>query len=175
MEFLADNMLGRLARWLRILGYDAIYSKKGIGQFEIKKALSEHRTILTRNSRLLKKSHSLFASSNYESQEGDMNIETHSNRVLFISNDNWIQQVRQVIREFGLEFNKDIFLTRCGDCNNKLILLSKEKVKRKIPDYVFQTQCNFHGCSKCKRIYWQGTHYFQMEKLIESFWQKEDK
>lgn len=152
MKFLTDTMLGRLARWLRILGYDAVYSRSGIDYTRIQKMAEQDRIILTRNTRLYKKA-------------GDKHI-------VFIRDDYFKLQVRQVVKELDLSLDEKKFFTRCVECNEELLPLPKDKVERKIPDYVFQTQSTFHGCSKCRRIYWQGTHLLQMEKFIKFFREK---
>ncbi|MGA1868500.1 MAG: Mut7-C RNAse domain-containing protein [bacterium] len=155
MKFYVDNMLGRLARWLRILGYDAVYSKTGIKWADIQtdRTLTSEIIILTRNTRLYK------------------NIGTR--RALFIKDDHFRLQIRQVVQELGLHFQENIFLSRCVECNIPLSPIKKEKIESRIPEYVFQIQRNFYQCTQCKRIYWPGTHYFQMENEIKSFWRKE--
>ena len=154
MKFLVDNMLGRLARWLRILGYDAVYSKSGINCAVIQTDNDPERIILTRNTRLFKN--------------------LGNKGALFIKDDYFRLQVRQVAQELGLNLEKNTFLSRCVECNEKLSPITKEEAESKIPEYVFQTQSNFRQCKKCGRIYWQGTHYFQMENLIKFFWEKEE-
>ncbi|MGA1824449.1 MAG: Mut7-C RNAse domain-containing protein [bacterium] len=151
---MVDNMLGRLARWLRILGYDAVYSKSGIGCASTQTVNDPEAIILTRNTKLFKN--------------------RGNKRALFIKDDYFQLQVRQVVQELGLHAVKNIFLSRCVECNETLSPIAKEDVEGKIPDYVFQTQSNFRQCKQCGRIYWQGTHYFQIENQLKFFWQKEE-
>lgn len=151
-RFLADIMLGRLARWLRTLGYDAMYTRKGIDSRLMVLAYRENRIILTRSKRLY----------NRIGPKG----------AIFINFDDFRDQVREVINAMGMKFDKKIFLTRCLDCNLPFIHLQKEEAQPKVPPHVFQTVKTFRTCPQCKRIFWSGTHIDEMKKLIDTFWEK---
>lgn len=151
-RFLADVMLGRLARWLRVLGYDTLYIRKGIDSLLILQAYREARIILTRNSKIYKK--------------------IGPERALFIHFDNFRDQVSEVIDSLNLEFDSNIFLSRCLECNLPLITLPGEEAQAKVPPYVFQTMEEFKTCPQCSKIFWSGTHIEEMRKLITAFWEK---
>jgi len=152
--FLADFMLGRLARWLRVLGYDTIYSRKGIDSVLVVNAYREDRIILTRNTRLFKR--------------------IDPARALFIHYDGFRDQVREVIESLDLDYDTGLFLSRCLDCNLALVPLAREEVQTKVPPYIFQTIKEFRTCPQCGRIFWSGTHIEEMRKLIETFWVRKD-
>lgn len=140
--FAADFMLGRLAKWLRIIGQDVIYGRHLTGYGLIRAARAGNRLILTRDRSLKKKQPPPF---------------------LFIESDQFREQLSQVIRACGLTFGDNLF-TRCVECNSALQPRSKESVEKVVPEYVFSTQENFSWCPTCRRIYWRATH---LEKMLD--------
>ena len=153
-RFLADVMLGRLARWLRILGYDTHYTPKSIDSVLIVRAFREGRIILTRNSKLYKK--------------------LESQRILWIRYDDFRDQVAQVVDSLKLKWDPHIFLSRCVECNIPLVALAKEEARTKVPPYVFQTVEAFRTCPRCAKIFWSGTHIDEMKGLINHFWKRKE-
>ncbi|RKY99538.1 MAG: hypothetical protein DRQ10_06010 [Candidatus Hydrothermota bacterium] len=147
-KFLVDSMAGKLARRLRMLGFDAEYERTGNIQRLIARAKDEDRIILTRNLRF-KKVHI-----------------PKGVRVVFLRSELTPIQVRQVIDEFGLREHIRPF-TRCVECNEPLVeIKDKEEVRGKVPFYVFQTHEEFSMCPKCRRIYWKGTHVEAMRDML---------
>jgi hypothetical protein len=142
IKFAADRMLGRLVKWLRVLGCDVIYGPHLTGYGLIRAARAEGRLILTRDRRLKQKQPPEF---------------------IFIESDHYRDQLRQVVRECGLEIGGKLF-TRCLACNSLLQIRSKETVKQLVPAYVFTTQEAFSWCSQCRRVYWPATH---QQKMVE--------
>ena len=140
-RFIADDMLGKLAKWLRILGYDTLY-QTGIEDTElIQRALAEGRIILTRDTHLIKR----------------RLVKNH----LLIQSDFLPQQLKQVIDSLQLD-TSSYLLTRCLICNQPLTSLDKPMLKDKVPPYVYATQEHFSSCPGCKRIYWPATHVKQL-------------
>ncbi len=140
LRFAADVMLGKLAKWLRVLGQDVIYGRHLTGAGLIHAARQENRIILTRDRRLrLKRSHDS----------------------LFIESDDFREQLRQVVSTFHLVRSPDLF-RRCLICNHSLQPRSKASVKEAVPEYVFSTQEDFFWCANCRRIYWPATHHQKM-------------
>ena len=137
LTFIADAMLGRLARWLRILGYDIIYEPHISDDALIARALKEGRIILTMDRKLLER----------ESARNSLGIQSYDYR----------EQLRQVIAHYKIDYESFIF-TRCLRCNDQLDLVEKEKIKEKVPSYVFLTHEKFEICPQCGRVYWCGTH-----------------
>ncbi len=156
IRFLADAMVGKLGRWLRILGYDVSTFKRQAKQTcesrnkLLEKGRVENRLILTRDPYLLK--------------------QRNLPACLFIQDDYLEDQLRQVLKDLHLK--PEPFLNRCLDCNSPLVDIPKEEAKNRVPPYVFQTQTEFSECPHCKKIYWEGTHVERMIdrlKQIKSF------
>jgi uncharacterized protein with PIN domain len=135
--FAVDAMLGRLAKALRILGYDAHYDSR-IDDSDLRLlALREGRIILTRDR---------------EIAESKL-----TQRVLLIESDRPEEQLRQVVRELSLETEGALF-TRCLVCNVPVQDVSRGEVEARVPPYVLSTQERFARCPRCGRIYWAATH-----------------
>ena len=140
IKFAADRMLGRLVKWLRVIGQDVIYGPHLTGYGLIRAGRAEGRLILTRDRRLKQKQPPPF---------------------IFIESDHYREQLRQVIQECGLKPGHSLF-TRCVTCNTVLQPRSKETVERLVPPYVFSTQGKFSWCPVCQRVYWPATHHEKM-------------
>jgi hypothetical protein len=140
LKFAADRMIGRLAKWLRVLGQDVVYGRHLSGYGLIHTARRENRLILTRDRGLKKK---------------------QPPRFIFINSDDYSEQLRQVVQECGLTVGDALF-TRCLTCNSVLQPTTKESVRNVVPSYVFATQENFCCCPNCRRVYWPATHHQRM-------------
>jgi len=143
-KFIATVELGRLARWLRLLGYDSVYFREGEKKDLIIKSLRENRVILTRDSGMSRYS---------------------GTKMIHIKNDLVEDQIAQVLKQMRLKVDKDNIFTRCVICNSNIEKIEKEKVKNRVPPYVFKTQESFLICPGCEKIYWKGTHW----KLANNF------
>lgn len=137
-KFVADKMLGKLAKWLRILGYDTIYRHDISGDEILRVAAAGSRIILTRDRSLIERCVG----------------ETH----LFIKDDHPFEQLKQIAEQFQFDLQSKLF-SRCTVCNCEIISLAKDDVRGKVPEFVWETQENFAQCPECKRIYWSGSHY----------------
>lgn len=145
MKFLLSEELGRLAKWLRILGFDADYfSVNNTGSLIIQ-ALRDGRIILTRKRRL---------------------AEVKGIKIIFIKNEKIKDQIAEVQRALKIRLDSDMMFTRCIICNRELVDIDKQKVKDRVPEFVFKTHEDFITCPKCNRIYWQGTHWGNVQSLI---------
>jgi len=140
LKFAADRMLGRLVKWLRVIGQDVTYGPHLTGYGLIRAARTENRLILTRDRRLKQKQPPAF---------------------VFIESDHYRDQLRQVVRECGLQLGNDFF-TRCLECNTVLQPTPKETLESAVPPYVFSSQEIFFSCPTCRRIYWPATHHQRM-------------
>lgn len=145
MKFAADRMLGKLAKWLRIMGQDVIYGPHLSGYGLIRAARQEGRLILTRDQRLKQK------------QPPDF---------ILIESDRCHEQLRQVVETCGLDPTAQAF-TRCLLCNALLEARAKETVAARVPPYVLSTQERFFSCPNCDRIYWPATHHEKMRAQLE--------
>ena len=145
MKFIADEMLGRLAKWLRICGFDTAYFMHVRDSELLRLSILEKRVLLTRDTLLIKR-------------RGIKNF-------LFISYDQPFEQIKQVVRELKIPYPVEPF-SRCIMCNDLLETYTKEDACRTVPEYVCQTQDVFGQCPTCNKIYWKGTHYERMEKIL---------
>lgn len=150
MRFVADKMLGRLARWLRIMGQDVAYGPELSGAGLLRAARRQERLILTRDGAVPKRNPPPY---------------------LMIRSDRFREQLKQVIEEFRLDPLKDAF-TRCAECNMVLQSVAKTTVEDRVPPYVFATQDKFSLCPTCRRIYWPATHQERMLAELESLGRK---
>lgn len=137
MKFIADAMLGKLAKRLRLLGYDVLYDPSYDDNKIIRLSLEQDRIILTRDTGLVARP----------------SAKNH----LFIISDDPAEQVRQVIDAFGPASGQDI-LTRCSVCNTILARVSRQIVRNLVPEHIYVTKKDFLFCEKCNKIYWKGSH-----------------
>lgn len=149
MKFVVDCMLGKLAKWLKVLGFDATFYNKIEDSVLIDKARKEGRILLTRDTGIIGKA---------------QNIHT-----LFIESENWQDQVAQVLDEFNL-WTKVKPYSRCVECNAPLKPIPKRKARNLVTSFVYKNAKKFAVCPQCGRVYWQGTHYKDMESKIDSLW-----
>ncbi len=145
LRFLADEMLGKLAKWLRTIGYDTVYYTGGGDSALVQRALAEDRVILTKDSHLVRRK--------------------LARKALFIRSDYPREQFKQVVEELGLDAQSKLF-TRCLVCNRELILVEKEVIRDRVPSYTYLTQDRFYECPGCERVYWPGTHKDSMLQVI---------
>ena len=151
-RFIVDNNVGKLAKWLRVMGYDAIFFKGDDDADMVGIALAEGRVILTRDTQIIKRR---------VATSGQL-------KVVLIASDRPEQQMQQVIKALNLGSHFQPF-TICLECNQPLEERSQEQVKEVVPPYVFQTQKQYVECPACHRIYWRGTHWQAMTKKLEKF------
>jgi hypothetical protein len=133
-KFIADHMLGSLARWLRMLGYDTIYDKRLDDAQMAIVAREQGRFILTRDRELAK-------------EPG----------AFFVEPDDLDEQLKAAGQKFGLKFNDANI--RCSACNGDLVDLPKEQAKPDVPEGAFSANDKFWRCAKCGKVYWMGTHW----------------
>jgi len=147
MIFIADRTVGKLAKWLRILGYDTVYWHSDDLQGLLRRARHEGRTLLTKDTKLCKGRGSV--------------------RALLIGEDNPFLQLKEVVRYFRLPVNKAKLFSRCLICNTPLESVDPAEVKEVVPDYIYHTHQEFSRCPSCRKIYWAGTHYDHMAAVVE--------
>jgi len=153
MKFIADSMLGRLARWLRLLGYDTLYFPHIEDSRLLRIAREEDRVLLTRDTRLVKV--------------------RGLKKYLLLSENGPFEQLKKVITSLGLSpFGKDseagpaLPANRCSLCNSLLDAVPKEQAKDRVPEYVYLTTESFRKCQKCEKFYWEGTHRELLRKKL---------
>ncbi len=146
-RFLADAMLGGLARWLRVLGLDAAFDPTLDDPELVERGLAEGRTILTRDARLV--------------------LRKRARNHLFIRSEVVDEQVLQVLGELGIEPRSQDLFSRCLRCNVPLEALDPEAAAREVPAYVARTQERFRRCPRCGRVFWRATHAERMRRRLE--------
>ena len=139
--FLCDPNLGKLAKWLRILGFDAEFMSHWDEDF-MKQAIQSGRIVLTRKGTLSEKK-----------------------GMVFISHDHVQEQLQELVAVLDLRGMKEPF-TRCSLCNVILKNTTRDEVKGLIPDYVYDAHDIFAICPSCGRVYWKGTHISRMYDMI---------
>jgi len=142
-RFAVDQMLGSLARWLRIMGYDTTYAKERTDTDILTAARSEGRILLTRDVELANRA--------------------APDRLLLESVD-LDQQLQQVRAAFGLRADEE--LARCTTCNGELVPVVKEEVRGKVPEGSFENNDRFYVCARCGKIFWRGAHWQSIRKRL---------
>lgn len=145
-RFFADAMLGRLARWLRTLGYDTAYDD-GIEDADlVRRAIGEGRYILTRDRRLPE--------------------EWRVEGCLVLGAEETMEQLAEVISAYGLSRPSRLF-SRCRECNAVLEPAARDEVSHRVPSRVWEREEAFYRCPGCDRVYWEGTHTERMRAVLE--------
>ena len=143
LRFLCDQNLGKLARWLRILGFDAAYMHRD-SEDRIDRAIADGRIVLTRKT----------------SMAGRRFVHV-------IVHDRVRDQLLQLGAMFDLSCGSAAF-SRCSLCNTPLEQIRREDVEDLVPEYVHATRESFARCPSCGHIYWKGTHYTRACDRIKS-------
>jgi uncharacterized protein with PIN domain len=139
MKFIADAMLGKLAKRMRLLGLDVLYDPELDDNDIIRLSMEQDRAILTRDTGLAAR--------------------PLAGNHLYIKSEHVREQLDQVLAAFPEE---QLPFTRCSECNEPVIPVAKEDVEDFVPRYVYEKNTEFLRCPKCGRIYWQGTHVKRM-------------
>ncbi|MBA7597054.1 hypothetical protein ES703_04049 [subsurface metagenome] len=149
-KFIVDTNVGRLARWLRIMGYDAAFINYIDDWGLVSIGLKEKRVVLTKDTQIMMR----------------RVVTSGKLKALLIEGDEVKDQLRQVVRTMKLDQERKF--TRCLECNQPLVSKRKAEVKDLVPPYVFQTQSRYVECPSCHRIYWRGTHWQRMKRELET-------
>ena len=150
IKFIADNNVGKLARWLRLIGYDTTLLRQKDDAQMIRIALGENRVILTKDAEFMKR----------------RLVTNGSLKTVHIEQDDPKLQVREVVKTLALDYHFKPF-SLCLECNEVLVARDKENVKNLVPAHVFETQSRYTQCPACHRVYWPGTHWQAMVKSLE--------
>jgi len=146
-KFVADVHLGRLTKYLRMMGIDVLYKNDFNDDEIVEISLIEKRAILTKDRGILKR-----------------NEVTHG---YWVRSTKVEEQVKEVIKRFDLQKEIKEF-SRCIECNELLKQIKRESIISRLPPKVANSQKEFYRCPSCKKIYWKGTHYLRMLKFIQS-------
>lgn len=139
-------MLGKLAKWLRFLGFNTAYNTELSKSQIISMSIKEKRTFLTKDS--------------------SINDYSGNFKFYFVKSMELDSQLNEIIQEFDLRRNMNPF-SLCSTCNSTVELISKEEIENKLPDKVRQYQDEFWYCRNCDKLYWKGSHYERMMKFLK--------
>ena len=145
MRFAVENTLGKLAKWLRVLGFDTFYQPDLSAEKLME--IGSGRILLTRTARTRNR-----------------NI---SRKLLFLTSNHPFDQLRAVLETLGIA-QKDVRpFSRCVRCNTMIQKVDKNSIRKMVPDYVWETHDAFYSCSQCGRIYWPGSHTQRSRDIIK--------
>lgn len=136
LRFSADEMLGSLARWLRIMGYDTRYFRNASDTDILEISRSEGRILLTRDREL---------------------AERGGKDTVLIESDDVTEQLRQISKIFSIHMNEEH--TRCSLCNAELTPVAPEEIRDSVPQGALDSNDQFFRCTGCGKIYWKGSHW----------------
>ncbi len=146
-RFLADDMVGKLARWLRIIGLDVASAGRVDDNDLVRRALEEDRILLTRHARLLEQ----ISAKDLKPRRGELNW-------IVLKSPHYLEQIDQVLEENGLRIDQARLFTRCLVCNSRLEPASKEEVAGEVPEFTYSIQDAYARCRNCNKVFWTGTH-----------------
>lgn len=159
--FLVDHMLGRLVKWLRLLGFDAIYARDEADSELLRRARHEQRIILTRDRAL---------------------SQAQSARTLFVQARTPLAQLAEVARRLSLRLDEQRLFTRCSLCNGLVQPVDKEEVRDRLPEAGPEADREAHRdlydeltyCAGCDKVYWKGTQYARIVARLAPLFAGED-
>ena len=149
MKFIADGMLGKLTRWLRMLGHNVKYSNKLDDAQLIMMAKKERRILLTRDLELYQ-------------QATAKGVDA-----LYLDGKTEAEKLAQLTQRFNIKLKIDMTTSRCPKCNAQVKIIPKEKVADRVEKSTFAYCNEFWECPKCGQIYWQGAHWTRIRETLE--------
>jgi len=148
-KFIVDTMLGNVARWLRMLGYDTLYFKKIDDWKILSMALKDERVILTRDHGLCNRARKKGA------------------KCLLLEQDTMEERLAYISVKTGIRLYMDLERSRCPICNYELVKVDRETVRDKVPRRVYEKHNDFWYCRKCGKVYWIGKHWKGIEETLK--------
>ncbi len=147
LRFIADAHLGRLAKYLRLCGFDTLFADSLSDRDIIEIALKEQRIILSRDKELLA----------HDKNTG----------VCRIFSERPVTQLSEVIGKYSL---RDFFnpFSRCIECNGSIESVSGDEIRDLLLPRTREFYSRFRRCISCKKVYWEGSHYEKMKKFVDS-------
>jgi len=147
-SFVLDTMLGELARWLRLLGYDTLYSRVYTDTQILRIAEKTGRTIVTRDWGLY------------------VRARKRGLRAVYIASDSVVERLAELAVKAGIRLDPDPARSRCPKCNARLVVVrDKEKVRGRVPPRSFETYDVFYVCPRCGMVYWEGGHWKNIRRI----------
>ena len=149
MKFIADGMLGKLTRWLRMLGQDVEYSRSLNDEQLIKTAKAEDRILLTHDLKLYQLARK-------------RGVDT-----TLVEDATEAEKLASLARRFNFKLEIDVTVSRCPKCNTLIRPVSKDKILDRIPEATSTHYNEFWECSGCGQVYWRGSHWKRIEKTLK--------
>lgn len=148
MEIAVDSMLGRLARWLRMLGLDTKYFNDLSDDEILNIASQEKRIILTRDYQFFRKANA------------------HGVKAIFVEGRTHVERLANLSRLLGLNLEINIERSRCPKCNSNIRPVDKREIKDRIPESTYKTYDEFWVCVGCGQVYWKGSHWRRINSIL---------
>lgn len=158
MKFVTDGMLGRLTRWLRLVGKDVVcindYSLDSEEEDEalIRIAEEDSRCLLTKDIELYRRA-----------------LREKVDAILIENERDIPAQFLEISKSTDESFDLDIESSRCPVCNGELMRVSKSTISEEVPDGVFESKDKFWRCKSCNKIYWPGTHWKKIADTVKKY------
>jgi uncharacterized protein len=149
VKFLADGMLGKLTRWLRMLGQDVVYSVQFNDYKLLELAKKEERVLLTKDFELYKRAI------------------TRGLDAYYVEGNTESERLAEVAKRYGLQLTIDMDKSHCPVCNTKLASTPKEQLQGELEKNTFTYYDKFWKCPKCEQIYWQGAHWKKINNTLD--------
>jgi uncharacterized protein with PIN domain len=149
VRFITDGMLGKLTRWLRMLGHDVNYFRSADDKKLAEMAKQEKRVLLTRDHDLYRRAVSLGA------------------EAVLVEATNEAGKLADLAGRFGFKLEINLSVSRCPKCNAAIEAVSKEEVLDQIPEATSVYYDDFWRCPGCGKVYWQGAHWERIEETLE--------
>jgi uncharacterized protein with PIN domain len=150
-SFAADRTLGKLAKWLRLLGFDTVFESGCTGK-RFYENLEPERVLLTRI--------------------GNLRQQLKESHLIFIKANDLTGQLHQTIGELAITINDINPFSRCIECNSAIIEIDKENVFGLVPDYIWENHNNFSMCRNCERFFWTGSHVNRARERINQLFEQ---
>jgi uncharacterized protein with PIN domain len=148
VKFICDDNLGKLASYLRILGFDTYFDETIDDNSLLQTASVEKRTLLTRDTKLASRSHPY--------------------GFHLIEDDDPLTQLRFVVTELAIKVEPANLFNRCSRCNELCVVVDKDKVSEEVFPFILKTQDIIKRCPSCGRYYWKGSHYKEILRKLKS-------
>ena len=148
MKFLVDAMLGKLARWLRLLGYDAEYGRDASDNQLLHQAARESRVLLTADVELYRRA------------------VLSGLKAVLVRGATEAERLAELAAKLGIRLEVDLEASRCPKCNAPVAEVPKEAVRGLVPEGSWRHHQRFWRCTGCGQVYWQGSHWANIEAVL---------
>jgi len=149
LKFITDGMLGKLTRWLRLLGYDVEYANDIEDKRLMMLAMKEKRTLLTQDLELFQ-------------QATARGIDT-----FLVEGRTEVERLARMAKKYDFPLEIDVTVSRCPKCNARIRPIAKDEVADKVEQATFKFYSEFWTCLECGQIYWQGAHWKRIKETLE--------